>query len=143
MREYRQTTADPVEQAAQERTESVVRDTVVERQLVVGQVVQFIATIAGIVVGLLVLRILPELLAANPANGLVRFVDGVSDVFVGIVANPGSDGHELDVAAMSAIIVDLLIVWGLRRLVWILFSRASVQQVARRERTGVQEEDQR
>jgi len=82
----------------------------------------------GIIEGLLAIRLVLKLLAANPHAGFTNFIYGVTDVFMPPFRNlfpvvGGSSGSVLETSVVIAIIVYALIGWVLARLIVIMFFR--------------------
>ena len=82
----------------------------------------------GVINGLLLIRIVLKLLAANPLSGFASFVYSITDIFLAPFRNllPAvtSGRTVLEMSAIVAIIVYALIGWGLARLVAIMMSRS-------------------
>jgi uncharacterized protein YggT (Ycf19 family) len=82
----------------------------------------------GIIEGLLAIRLVLKLLAANPHAGFTNFIYGVTDTFMAPFRNlfplvGGSSGSVLETSVVIAIIVYALIAWVLARLIVIMFFR--------------------
>jgi uncharacterized protein YggT (Ycf19 family) len=94
----------------------------------------------GIIDGLLLIRLVLKLLAANPLAGFSKFIYGLTDVFLAPFRNllptvGGGSGAVLEMSTIIAIIVYALIGWALVRLVAIaLFRNVSV---SRRSTRGI------
>lgn len=78
----------------------------------------------SILYGLLAIRLVLALLAANPANGFVRLINAVTEpfytLFRGIVGSPSAEGHTLVVPILIAMAVYALLhgaIKGLLRMV--------------------------
>jgi YggT family protein len=88
---------------------------------------QVIWLLAGLVVGLIGIRFVLKLLAANPDAGFAQFIYSVTGPFMapfaGLTAEPSAAGVVLELPAIVAMIVYGLLGWLVVRLVWILFSR--------------------
>ncbi|MFN8512924.1 MAG: YggT family protein [Thermomicrobiales bacterium] len=84
--------------------------------------------LTGLVGFLLALRIVLKLLAANPDSGFTRFIYGLSGPlvapFAGIVGTPGADnGAVFEVSTLIALVVYLIVGWGIARLLALLVNR--------------------
>jgi hypothetical protein len=84
--------------------------------------------LTGAVGFLLALRIVLKLMAANPDSGFTRFIYGVSGPFVapfaGIVGTPSAEnGSVFELSTLIALIVYLIIGWGIARLLALLVNR--------------------
>jgi uncharacterized protein YggT (Ycf19 family) len=81
---------------------------------------QIVYTVAGIIEVLLLLRILLELLAANPGGAFSSLIYAITDPLVapfqGVFPTPHTNGSVLDVVAVLAIVVYALLAWGIARL---------------------------
>ena len=89
----------------------------------------------GILEGLIALRILLKLIAANPdspfAAMLYRFTDLFLFPFAGLTATPSAGGMVLELSSFIALIFYALIAWAVERLVWVIFyrPRGPIEQV--------------
>lgn len=89
-------------------------------------------------IGVIGLRVLLKLVAANPNNAFARFVYDVTDAllrpFLNLTATPSASGMVLDLPALIGMIVYMLAAWLITRFVWILFGpQPSEPQVAEPE----------
>ncbi len=82
---------------------------------------------ALVVNGLIALRFLLKLMAANPANPFAALVYFLSRpfiaIFVGLTPTPSFAGIQIEFFDLIAILVYFLLAWALVRLLWILFAR--------------------
>src|SRR5512138_3747939 len=82
---------------------------------------------ALVVNGLIGLRFLLKLLAANPANPFAALVYFLSApfvaIFVGLTPTPSFQGIQIEFFDLIAILVYFLLAWAIVRLLWILFAR--------------------
>lgn len=96
---------------------SVARSTELSGAIVAQRIVWFIAGFISIV---LAIRIVLLMLSANQGSGFVDLVYGVGGFFaapfVGIFGSPTYGQFYFDTASMIAIVVYLLIAWGLGKL---------------------------
>lgn len=76
-------------------------------------------------VGLIGLRVLLKLVAANPNNAFASFVYDASDTllrpFLNLTATPSAGGMVLDLPSLIGMLVYMLAAWLLVRFLWILF----------------------
>jgi hypothetical protein len=84
--------------------------------------------LTGAVGFLLALRIILKLLAANPDSGFTRFIYGLSGPlvapFAGIVGTPSADnGTVFELSTLIALIVYLIVGWGIARLLALMIAR--------------------
>jgi uncharacterized protein YggT (Ycf19 family) len=90
--------------------------------------VELIYLFFGVINGLLLIRIVLKMLAANPLSGFASFVYSITDIFLAPFRNllPAvtSGRAVLEMSAVVAIIVYALIGWGLARLIAITMSRS-------------------
>ena len=94
--------------------------------------VNVIYLVLAVVDGLIAIRFVLKLLAANPQAGFARFIDGVTAPlvapFAGLLGNPGSsNGSQLEVTSLVALAVYALVAWLLTRIVRLVLSRTVTQ----------------
>jgi hypothetical protein len=81
----------------------------------------------GILNGLIGLRFLLKLMAANPANPFASLIYFVTTPFLwmfqGLTYTPAFEGIEIEFFSLVAIVVYALLGWIIIQLMWILFSR--------------------
>lgn len=120
--------------------ERVVKDVEVRGNSVAYRLSQLIWLFFGAVIGLIGLRVLLQLLAANQSNPFASFVFNLTQVFLwpfaSLAANPSFNGVVLEVTSIIAMFVYALAGWLIVRLVWLLF----YQQPTRTVRTYEREE---
>lgn len=84
---------------------------------------------AWVVNGLIGLRFLLKLMAANPDNPFAALVYFLSRpfvaIFVSLTATPSFQGIEIEFFDLVAILVYFLLAWAVIRLLWIIFARFS------------------
>jgi uncharacterized protein YggT (Ycf19 family) len=80
-----------------------------------------------VVYGLLAVRLVLELLAANASNAFVQLINNVTDpfyaLFRGIVASPTADGHTLAIPIIIAIAAYALLHFAINGLLRMLVYR--------------------
>ena len=86
--------------------------------------------IFGVIEFAIALRIVLKLIAANPDSGFTRFIYGFTNPFVapfeGIVGTPSaSNGSVFELSSLIALIVYLIVSWGVARLLALLIDRPS------------------
>jgi hypothetical protein len=110
--------------ASVDRRESVAYDPYEGRRLFAMRLQQLIYWVFGLIEGLLAIRFVLKALGANPSAGFAQFVYGITDIlvapFVGLFGTPRASGSVLDLNALVAMVVYLLVAWLLGRLVWIV-----------------------
>lgn len=93
----------------------------------VSRTAQIIYLALGVLETLLILRFVLKLLAANPQAAFSSFIYALTESFVapfeGVFQQPGTQGSVLDLAAVLAMIVYALIVWGIVSLLYTLGNR--------------------
>lgn len=81
----------------------------------------------GILNGLIGLRFLLKLMAANPANPFAAFIYGITYpflyVFQGLTRTPAFEGIEIEFFSLIAIGVYFLLGWVITRVIWLTFAR--------------------
>lgn len=104
---------------------STFDDPAYRRALAFRKISNVVWSITGLIEALIGLRVLLKLIDANPANGFVDFIYGLSDVFVrpfmGIVSDPASEGNILEVNSLIAMVVYLIVAWAILKLVWLIY----------------------
>ncbi len=82
---------------------------------------------AMVVNGLIGLRFLLKLMAANPANPFAALIYFLSApfvaIFVGLTPTPSFEGIQIEFFDLIAVLVYFLLAWAVIRLLWILFAR--------------------
>jgi uncharacterized protein YggT (Ycf19 family) len=90
--------------------------------------VEVIYLVFGIINGLLLIRLVLKLLAANPHAGFATFIYSTTDVFLApfksLLPTTTSGSSVFEMSVVVAIIVYALIAWVLARLVSIMLSRS-------------------
>ncbi len=122
--------------------ERVVEQSPSTRQIVVSRSAKFIWLVFGIIIGLIAIRVVLKLIAANAVNAFASFIYSITDVFLapffGLTATPAtSTGMVLEIPALIAMVVYALLAFVLVRLLYILFadtSRRRRVQTVERER---------
>ena len=83
----------------------------------------------GVLDGLIGLRFLLKLMAANPNNPFAQILYFVTDPFLwmfrGLTRTPTFEGIVIEFFDLIAIVVYSLLCWVLVQLIWILFARRS------------------
>ena len=81
----------------------------------------------GILNGLIGVRFLLKLMAANPANPFASMIYFITAPFLwmfqGLTRTPAFEGIEIEFFSLIAIVVYSLLGWVIVQLMWILFSR--------------------
>ena len=114
---------------------SVQREPEREHRIFTFKATQLVWLFFGILEGLIALRILLKLIAANPNSPFAAMLYGFTDIFLspfaGLTATPSAGGMVLELSSIIALIVYALIAWALERLIYVLFyrPRGPVEQV--------------
>ena len=81
----------------------------------------------GVLEGLIGLRFILKLMAANPANPFASLVYFVTSPFLwmfqGLTRTPSFEGIEIEFFSLVAMVVYALLGWIIIQLLWVLFSR--------------------
>lgn len=122
----------------EERGEIYTEDVAATRRQTLYQVTALIGFFFAVLEGLIGLRVLLKLIAANPANAFASSVYNFTGLFLwpfsGLTPNPAAAGMVLEVSSIIAMIVYALVAWAILRLVWLLFDRPSSRVVSTYER---------
>ena len=110
----------------------VAEDNATHRENEIGRINGIIWLLLGVLEVIIGMRVVLKLLAANPDNGFANFIYRVARVFVwpffGLVAEPTStSGSVLEVGSIIAMVVYLLIAWGITRLVYLVMKPSRVR----------------
>lgn len=118
--------------------EHVVQDTNLELRQTVYKVSQLVWLLFGILEGLIGIRVILKLIAANPNNWFTFFVYQLTDFFLWpfltITGAPAFQGHVLEIPAVIAMFVYALLAWIIVRLIWVIFYRSPTSQVTTYDR---------
>ena len=91
------------------------------------KVTQIIWLLLGLLEAGLGLRFIFKLIAVNPSNAFATLVYGLTGIFVApfasLVGAPSAEGMVLEISTVIAMLVYLLIAWGLERIVYVLLYR--------------------
>jgi predicted membrane channel-forming protein YqfA (hemolysin III family) len=97
---------------------------------------RIVSYVFGVIVAFIAIRFLLKLFAANAGAGFVRFIYGVSDIFMApfqaVFKTQQVNGSVFEWSDLLAIVVYLLIAWGLIAL---------IRAVSPREHAGTYEEE--
>jgi uncharacterized membrane protein len=117
-----------IQQPGVERREQIVQDVGSEHRQTLFKVTNVIWLIGGLIEGLIGLRVLLRLIAANSANAFAQLVYQLSQVFVGpfltLTGSPStSSGVILEIPSLIAMLVYFLIIWFIARLIWAVLEK--------------------
>src|SRR4030066_347198 len=81
---------------------------------------QFIWLLLGLLEASIALRVVFKMIAVNAANPFAKLLYGVTNLFVApfksLVGNPTSGNNVFEISSIIAMIVYLLIAWGIERI---------------------------
>jgi hypothetical protein len=117
-----------------------------EQRVATFKATQMIWLLLGLLEAAIALRFVFKLIAVNAANPFATFLYNVTNLFVAPFASlakaPAAAGMVLEISSIIAMIVYLLIAWGLERIVYVLFYRprgpVSVRQTTVSDHTPMQ-----
>ena len=110
------------------------------------KVTQMIWLLLGLLEAAIALRVVFKLIAVNAANPFAALLYSITNLFVApfasLVGAPAANGMVLEISSIIAMVVYLLIAWGIERIVYVLFYRpqgpVSVRQTSISEHTPLQ-----
>ena len=95
---------------------------------------QLVWLVFGMLEGLIALRIVLKLIAANPASPIAALIYGFTDFFLfpfaGLTATPAVGNMVLELSSIFAMVIYALIAWAVERVVWLVFYRPRGSVVA-------------
>jgi hypothetical protein len=125
--------------AAVEHREHSIQDVAVERRLTLGKLAQLVWLVVVVIDGLIGLRVLLKLIAADPVSPFVGFIYTASGLFLwpfaGATASPAAGGMVLETPALIALLVYALLGWVVVRGLWVFFDRVSSRSVSTYDRS--------
>jgi YggT family protein len=115
--------------------EQVVQDLGLEREAILAKLTGLMLLLVGLLEGIISLRVVLKLIAANPANPFASLVYGLTDLFLwpfhNLVANPtAANGTTLEVTSLIAMVIYGLLAWVTAYLLRIVFSPAAAQIIS-------------
>ena len=129
----------PMPAAVVEHRQHSIHDVAAERRLKLQKMEQLVWLVVGIIDGLIAVRVLLKLIAANSDSPFVGFVYNASGLFlwpfVGLTASPSSGGMVLEVPALIALLVYALLGWVVVRSLWVVFDRVSARSISTYDRS--------
>lgn len=121
-----------------EHEERVVHDVSAERRQMLVKVTRLIWLIGGVIEGLIGIRVLLKLIAANPGSAFARLIYGITDLFLwpffGLTATPSANGAVLEIPSLIAMLVYALFFWALVRFIWVIFDQPRSRTITTYER---------
>jgi hypothetical protein len=98
-----------------------------EQRVATFKATQMIWLLLGLLEAVIALRVVFKLIAVNAANPFATLLYNVTNLFVAPFASltsaPSAGGMVLEISSIIAMIVYLLIAWGIERIVHVLFYR--------------------
>ncbi len=121
----------------EERVETVTTDPYAARRVGVYRAQQVLYTILTIIEGLLIIRFVLRLLAANAASGFASLIYAITAPlvapFYGLFPTPAAgNGSVLELYTLVALVIYPLVFWVLVRLIWLAFGENRSAVVTRR-----------
>lgn len=123
-----------------EYVEHVVDDAAAAQRTFTYQITSILWLMFGALEGLLALRLILKLLAANPSNPFAQLIYGLSDLFVwpfiGLTITPSAAGIVVEIHTIIAMLVYAILAWLVISLIQVLLFRRRERfvRVERRER---------
>lgn len=118
--------------------QEVVEDVALARNQTLSKVTQIIGLMFSFLIGLIALRVILRLIAANPASPFAGFIYSLTDLFLwpffGLTTEPGVGGMVLEIPSLVAMLVYALIGWLIVRVIWLVFSTTPTRSVTTYER---------
>ncbi len=112
-----------------QRRERVVQDVAAERRLRLLKITELIWLLTGFLEGLIAIRIVLKLIAANPVNSFARFIYDFTGFFLapffGLTGNPAAGGVVFEISSIIGMLFYLLVAWAVVRLIWVIFAPSS------------------
>jgi hypothetical protein len=117
-----------------------------EQRIATFKATQIIWLLLGLLEAVIALRVVFKLIGVNAANPFATLLYNVTNLFVAPFASltsaPAAGGMVLEISSIIAMIVYLLIAWGIERIVYVLFYRprgpVSVRQTTVSDHTPLQ-----
>jgi hypothetical protein len=98
-----------------------------EQRVTTFKVTQIIWLLLGLLEAVIAFRFIFKLIGVNAANTFATFIYAVSNVFVApfesLTGAPAAGGMILEISSIIAMMVYLLIAWGIERIVYVLLYR--------------------
>jgi hypothetical protein len=121
-----------------EHEEHVVHDVSAEHRQMLVKVTRLIWLIAGVIEGLIGIRVLLKLIAANPGSAFARLIYSTTDLFLwpffGLTATPSANGAVLEISSIIAILVYALFFWAVVKFIWVIFDQPRSRTITTYER---------
>ncbi len=106
----------------------VVEDSGAGGRALVSRIAALIWVVFGVLDALIALRVVLQLIAANPGSGFADFVYKFTDIFLapfsGLVASPVVGNGIFEISSLIAIVVYALLAWVIVRIFRLIFTPA-------------------
>ena len=106
---------------------SVQREPEREQRIFTFKATQLVWLFFGILEGMIALRILFKLIAANPNSPIAALIYGFTNLFLfpfaGLTSTPTAGGMVLELSSFLAMAIYALIGWAIERTIWVIFYR--------------------
>ncbi|RJQ54943.1 MAG: YggT family protein [Actinobacteria bacterium] len=116
-----------------ERAEAYTVDVAAERRALIWKITGVLWLILGVIEAFIGIRVILKLLGANPANPFAQFVYSISRIFVapffGLFGEPAAGRSVLEITSLVAMVVYVLVFFGIDRLIWLLLYRTTDRSV--------------
>lgn len=110
----------------------VQEDEAAHRENEIGRINGVLWLLLGTVEVIIGMRVLLKLLAANPDNAFASFIYRLSRMlvwpFFGLIEEPAADGSVLELSSIIAMLVYLLVAWGITKLIELTMMPSRVRQ---------------
>lgn len=110
----------------------VQEDEAAHRENEIGRINGVVWLLLGIVEVIIGMRVLLKLLAADPDNAFATFIYRFSRMlvwpFFGLIEEPVADGSVLELSSIIAMLVYLLVAWGITKLIYLVMMPSHVRQ---------------
>ena len=98
-----------------------------EQRVATFKATQIIWLLLGLLEAAIALRVVFKLIGVNAANPFAALIYSFTNLFVApftsLIGAPAAGGMVLEISSIIAMIVYLLVAWGLERIVYVLFYR--------------------
>ncbi|HSH02919.1 MAG TPA: YggT family protein [Anaerolineae bacterium] len=98
-----------------------------EQRIFSFKITQWVWIILGVVETLIALRVILKLIGANAASPFAALIYNISNLFLfpfeGLVGTPTSGAIVLEISSIIAMLVYLLLAWGIVKIVWVVLYR--------------------
>ncbi|MCU0496578.1 MAG: YggT family protein [Anaerolineae bacterium] len=126
-----------IEDVGGRRREQIIEDPSRARAHTLNRVGQLVYLLNGILIGLIAIRVVLKVVAANPTQPFARFVYGFTQpftaIFEGLVQNPtfgnGTPLNVLEFTSLFSIVVYLFVAWIIVRLIKIVFASSRPKRI--------------